>query len=328
MINNFKIDNIKNVCIIGGYANYFEDLKKINYEYNINTLIISSPSFKKFFRKDEDILYTKNIDSKFNLILKKKIKKENTIFMSFGARWIFKENQISRYFNNQLVNFHGTRLPLDAGGGGFSWRIMRGDRLGANLVHLVNERIDTGPILLFEEYIFPSFCKKTIDFENFYKINFLKFYNKFLKKLINKDKIKILNQNPSLGVYNPRLNTKINGWINWNWDAHSVYNFINAFDDPYLGASTTVNNKFTVRLKDVHLHGGEIKFHPYSSGLVIRKNKDWLIVSLGSGWSLIVEKVLDKKNSNILNKIKVGDRFCTNINYLNKSFSFREFYKP
>ena len=61
MINNFKIDNIKNVCIIGGYANYFEDLKKINYENNINTLIISSPSFKKFFSKDKDILYTKNI---------------------------------------------------------------------------------------------------------------------------------------------------------------------------------------------------------------------------------------------------------------------------
>ena len=51
-------------------------------------------------------------------------KKENTIFISLGARYIFKKDTIENFFLNNLVNFRGTRLPLDAGGGGFSWKIM------------------------------------------------------------------------------------------------------------------------------------------------------------------------------------------------------------
>ena len=51
------------------------------------------------------------------------------------------------------------RLPIDAGGGGFSWRIMRNDRLGNCLVHLVDEGIDTGPILKNNEFIFSNDCE-------------------------------------------------------------------------------------------------------------------------------------------------------------------------
>ena len=31
---------------------------------------------------------------------------------------IFKEEIINKFFKNNLVNFHNSRLPLDAGGGG------------------------------------------------------------------------------------------------------------------------------------------------------------------------------------------------------------------
>ena len=55
---------------------------------------------------------------------------------------------------NNLINFHGTRLPLDAGGGGFSWKIMREDRIDNQLVHLIDEGIDTATYL---ERIPPNF---------------------------------------------------------------------------------------------------------------------------------------------------------------------------
>ena len=53
-----------------------------------------------------------------------------------GARYIFKKNTIDNFFFNNLVNFHGTRLPLDSGGGGYSWNIMREDRIDNQLDQL------------------------------------------------------------------------------------------------------------------------------------------------------------------------------------------------
>ena len=38
-------------------------------------------------------------------------------------------------------------MPLDAGGGGFSWRILRSDRIASFFVHLVDTGIDTGDVL-------------------------------------------------------------------------------------------------------------------------------------------------------------------------------------
>ena len=56
-------------------------------------------------------------------------KAENTLFVSLGARFIFKKDLIKNFFKHNLVNFHSSRLPLDRAGGGFSWRIMREDRI-------------------------------------------------------------------------------------------------------------------------------------------------------------------------------------------------------
>ena len=50
--------------------------------------------------------------------------------LSLGAAWIFKAEIISSYFDNKLFNLHGTRLPQNRGGGGHSWHIMMGNKLG------------------------------------------------------------------------------------------------------------------------------------------------------------------------------------------------------
>ena len=67
--------------------------------------------------------------------------------------------------------------------------------------------------------------------------------------------------------------------------------------------------------------------HPYSKGLIIRKNKDWIVVAMGGNYNLLIEKVLDNKGKNIFKKIKVGDRLITDIKYLQKSLSYRPIYK-
>ena len=90
---------------------------------------------------------------------------------------------IENFFLNNLVNFHGTRLPLDSGGGGFSWKIMREDRIDNQLVHVVDEGIDSGPIIDNHLSLFPKQCQIPKDYEIFRLKKFIQFYSKFIKKV-------------------------------------------------------------------------------------------------------------------------------------------------
>ena len=63
---------------------------------------------------------------------------------------------------------HGTRLPKNKGGGGFSWQILNNNRLGCNMIHQIDSGIDTGDIIFFKEYIFSQACKIPEDYEKFH----------------------------------------------------------------------------------------------------------------------------------------------------------------
>ena len=90
---------------------------------------------------------------------------------------------IKNFFSDNLINFHGSRLPLDAGGGGFSWRIMREDRIDNQLVHLIDGGIDTGLIIDNSLSLFPKQCQIPKDFLDHSRKKFLEFYSDFLKKI-------------------------------------------------------------------------------------------------------------------------------------------------
>ena len=66
-----------------------------------------------------------------------------------------------------------------------------------------------------------------------------------------------------------------------------------------------------LHLKSVHLHGGDSSNHPYMSGIVIRHDKDWIVVSTVGKHCLLIEKVINKQGINVINKIIPGDRFYT-----------------
>ena len=230
-------------------------------------------------------------------------------------------------FSNNLVNFHGTRLPLDAGGGGFSWRIMRGDRIASFLVHLIDAGIDTGDVLFAQRKIFPSSCVKPIDFQAFYSRHLVLFFRDFLGALIAGNKFTRNAQSQGIGSYFPRLNTDVHGYIDWAMQPNDIVRFIVAFDDPYSGASTFLKNE-KVRLKNVHLHRGEVACHPFMSGLVLRHDGEWLVVSLGNEYCLLVETVISENDENILNEVKVGDRFHTPRTFLENAMAYRETLGP
>ena len=326
--NNFFIENLNSVVFLGGGGHIFSELIEVNNSLKLDTLIITSSHQSKLIDKKIDYKIFDKLDDKFKDFIDKNIKVKNTIFVSLGARYIFKKHTIENFFSNNLVNFHGTRLPLDAGGGGFSWKIMREDRIDNQLVHLVDEGLDTGPIIDNHLSLFPKQCQIPIDFEVYRLKKFIEFYTRFFKQVQNGKYFELKPQLNYLGRYNPRLNTENDGLINWDMDSYDLFNFINAFDEPYKGASTFLNNgNFgKLYLKKVHLHGGDSSNHPYMSGIVSRHDKNWIVVSTKSKHMILIEEVLDKKGNNIIKDIKVGDRFYTPYEELEKSKKTRTIF--
>jgi methionyl-tRNA formyltransferase len=321
----FSISNLKNVLLIGSATN-ISTIYKIVQDQGLKVGVVTSPDQEVEIKGKCPYSVFPKLDDSFHNFVLSNYPPENTLFVSLGARWIFKKDVI-KLMGNNLVNFHGSRLPFDAGGGGFSWRILKKDRIDNQLVHLIDEGIDTGPIITSSTSVFPPNCVTPSDFEYYHRSKFQVFFRDFLIDLVKGVKFPLKNQVDYLGCYNPRLMTDENGWIDWEWNGEQIVDFINAFDDPYNGASTIIN-KERVRLKKCQLHGGEQGSHPFLTGIIFRKHSDFIVVSTGGRYSIVIEDVLGENGINIVDKLKVGDRFYTKNQDIYKSRTTRVNYGP
>lgn len=243
---------------------------------------------------------------------------EEYMFLSLGAAWIFKTSTAESLFGGRLLNLHGTRLPQNRGGGGFSWQILMGNKFGYCVLHRIDDGVDTGEIVAVEEFLYPANFRKPIDFERYYTEKNLNFVINFIKKYRERDILpNPIRQSEYFSTYWPRLNTEINAWINWGLKPNDIEKFICAFDDPYSGAQTLLNG-VKVRLKDVCLSPQDGHFHPYQSGIIYRKSHSWICVAL-RGSTLVIENLCDESGENLLNSVNVGDRFITPVNLLEGS---------
>ena len=224
------------------------------------------------------------------------------------------------------MNLHGSRLPLDRGGGGFSWRIMRGDKIGISLIHQILPGIDTGDIVDYESYVFPENCRIPIDY---YQISIDKYYsfmNGFFDKVKKNEEFICTGQPEYLSMYWPRLNTDAHGYINWSNYVEDIERFICAFDDPYKGAITYINDD-KVRVKIVFSTKADGIFHPFQSGIIYRIMDGLVMVAANSG-TLGINEIFNEKGENIISILKVGDRLYTPREKIEKALQYRAIYTP
>lgn len=326
----------KNVVFLGG-GTLLRKMAAWSAKNEFRTSVVTSPRHIKEkdagvslgdFLEKEGIPYivAEKIDTKSVLDFIPDPAYQDTFYLSLGAAWIFKKDFVDRAFGGRLLNAHGTRLPQNRGGGGFSWQIMMGNRFGFCVLHFVDGGVDTGEIVDFEEFLYPHHCRIPADFEAVYIQRNFNFITRFL--LDRKEKAKAVmprGQAEYFSTYWPRLNTDLNGWIDWRLQAHELERFICAFDEPYGGARTLLNGS-DVRLKSVSLNFQDGYFHPYQAGLIYRKSRDWICIC-AKGAGLVVERVIDEFGRNILQDLRVGDRFHTPQEYLEKA-KIRTVYTP
>lgn len=235
---------------------------------------------------------------------------KGAVALSLGAAWIFKPQMIADVFLNRLFNLHGTRLPQNRGGGCWSWQILMGNRFGFSLLHVIDGGVDTGDIVAFREFLYPAFCRTPADYMAYYAEQNFGFVSEFLQRAFSGTTAVPLKGQPEyLSTHWPRLNTNIHGWIDWSWRAEQLDRFICAFDEPYAGAQTLWNGE-PIRVKSVLADYADINCHPAQSGIVFRKNQNWLVVACNGG-NIIVQCVLNSAGKDILDRVRVGDRFST-----------------
>lgn len=227
--------------------------------------------------------------------------------LSFGARWIMKQPIRDALFGDRIINFHGTRLPFDRGGGNWSYRVMRGDRLGCLLAHKVDDGIDTGPVVLVREYIIPRRLRTPDEIHQDYLERLLPFVQGMVQQGIGQPAVLELQPQPShFGSYFPRLLTSEHAEIDWQMRPDELERFILAFDEPYTGAWSHLNGR-RVSLLGCQLHGGEARVNDWQAGTIIRMGDGFAIIALRDGWSLIVESITGENGQPC--EVRPGDRF-------------------
>ena len=246
--------------------------------------------------------------------------------LSVNAAWIFKDDAIKEVFHNRLFNLHGTRLPQNRGGGGFSWQILMGNRLGFCQLHLVDSGVDTGDIVRTKEFLYPSSCRLPIHYEKQYQKENLGFVLEFIQEIrMGGKSLDTVGQSEYFSTYWPRLNTSSNAWIDWSEDVGSLERFICAFDEPYEGAKTLLNDEKVV-IKGVLIDYSDPQFHAYQAGIIYRTNPNWMCVCANGG-TLIVQSITDLDGVSLINKLKLGDRLFT-PQYLLAERMKRVFFTP
>ena len=318
MKTKLKFNDIDNFIIFGGgelivdICNFLIKNKKkvlvISSSKQINEKIIS---LKKFFIKNKiKFLILNNLSdySKWTHFINKK-----TVGISHSCKWIFRKSEID-LFKGQLFNIHYSNLPSFRGGGGLSWNILTQNFNSGTTVHLMHKKIDSGYSIVNKTFSFPKGVRNSlIKMQKFSIQVHKKVINDFLKKIIEKKFFKVKKiQNDLKSFYWPRLNTKKNAWINWNWDSYEIINFINAFSHPYEGAATYFNKKI-IRVHNAKINKEKLTFHPFQYGLIYRVSKNQAYVATKNMGIIIELKYLKVK------KGVLGKRLYTPHNKLEKS---------
>lgn len=283
-----------------------------------NEKILNNFSFQKFLKSNKIIHFiTKKLSiNKLNVFIN-----NNCIGFSIGSAWIFKK-KIINIFKSNIYNIHGAKLPLDRGGGGFSWQIMQNKNNGYACLHKINQKIDYGDIVQISKFTTKHFYNPIDWQEKYIKVSTLMF-KKNLTHLFS-NKIKIKKQLKKNSTYWPRLDTETHGWINWNWSGNEIITFIKAFGSPYKGAHTLLNKKI-IYFKNCRFKQTQ-NFHPFQCGLIMRKYKKKIFISVRDG---IIETndVYNKSGKKEKFKnLKIGDRFFSPSQKLEKALTTRVYY--
>jgi len=319
--------DIEHFYLIGGGLNMLFFAKKLKKKFKAKVFILTTFSHATELYKNttyEQLIKESKIDFKVakneNNFLKS-LKIENAIAFCFGPKNIFLKSVVKK-FNFGIYNINPIPIPFYLGGAHFSWQILNSNYDAGIFLQQISNKLDRGPILLFKKFKVRKSVHFPIDYFKEYEPKIKEFLLQIIQNLKKKNKfdVKMHDEIYSKSIYFPRLNSNINGFINWDWGIKDIVKFINAFSYPYPGAKGFCKKKIFL-IKEASIYNKK-KYHPFCSGIVLRKNKNFF-VALKDG-TLLIKKIYNERNQDISKFIKQGDRFYTPQKILEKALIYRQ----
>jgi methionyl-tRNA formyltransferase len=250
---------------------------------------------------------------------------ERTLGIGLGEAWSFKKEIIDK-FNCRLIDLMGIRLPQYRGGAHYTWQILRGNRIGACNLQVINSDMiqgvfDSGEIIKFREYLFPPDARIPDDYFGYAVSQEISFIKEFIEELTQGKDFKTFKLQENFSIYFPRLHTPQNAFINWQWDTSDIEKFICAFDDPYAGATTQING-IMVRVKKARSEQNDGSFHPFQCGLIYKIYDRNIYVATRQG-TIIISEVNNENGISIIQTFRNGDRFFTPYEWIEKGMTIK-----
>lgn len=246
---------------------------------------------------------------------------ENALVLSLGSPFIISRDLIDR-FEGRVINSHGAPLPEWRGGGGFSWRILAGDRRGNTCFHLVTQGIDDGDVVFERGYEFPGALRSPQQWMDFAFARDRECLLELLQGILDGRCFVLRPQDEHSATYMPRLDSARQGYIDWSWPADEVERFVMAFSHPYDGAKTFIGDG-SVRVFECRGSVTQALPHSFFAGLIIRRTEHAITVCCRNS-------VLDIPIQAIKTEVALhaGDRFTTPPSLLEHALQLRPRYTP
>lgn len=264
-----------------------------------------------------------NVDKKFI-----KTPNEDVMAVGFGETFTFLKSTVD-LFQGRLLDFMGIRLPQYRGGAHYTWQILRGNRIGASNLQLINENMvqgefDSGMMIKTREFLFPANARIPQDyFDGAIKEHKI-FIKEFIEELEAGKNFQLSPVPEQYSIFFDRLHSRTHALIDWSWSTKDIESFICAFDDPYPGAFTFLDGR-KVHLKKCYAEYNDGPFHPFQSGLVYKVNSTGIYVASRDGTILITS--LEKEDGeNIIETVSCGDRFFSPREKLEQAMLFKAKY--
>lgn len=335
-LNQICFGNVKNFFFVGGGQPLFEAVRFLSNKSQSVKVFTSQRHYTSGVNVDGQKFTLKEAISQLgvNCTLLTEFNPNSPHFNEFdstsilitpSAEWIFSQATIDRFFG-RVVNIHGTLLPEMKGGGGVSWNILMGNRVGGTTIHMVDSGIDTGDILTQFKYEFPPSVQSLEDYINYAEAHNSHCIKSFLEDVLRERTFVRHRQDSGTGSYWPRLNTEIHAYIDWNWSAEYIHRFVIAFGKPYGGAKTFLKSTQINLLETSIIKGGH-DFHPFQYGLIYRVTHEAIFVATKGG-TLLIHQATDIDNESIINKKILGYRLQTPDDKLSIAKSTRVIFNP
>lgn len=251
---------------------------------------------KKAIENNIRLLQHQNINS--NDFLEIILQMDSDLIVSLSFNQIFKK-EILNIPKIGAINCHAGLLPSYRGRNILNWALINDEKKFGITVHFIDEGIDTGDIILQEEY--------DISDNDDYSTLLEKAYQecpKLLVESIEQIRLKKYKRTPqkelNIKPFYCVRRTVGDEIIDWNKTSRELFNFVRAIAFPGPCATSSLNNK-TIKINKIKFIEDARNFIGIP-GSVIGVNKNAIIVKTLDSYVEITDFKYD-------GKIRIGDRF-------------------